>query len=101
MDTVLNTSWFALPLVVQMANIGNEVKRAIRFDNNQKKKAMFLDKAIKYTDLTISDPKNYHVIPELEISKNLLEDYKKDQMNYATPEQVGRYYANFVYLMKS
>ena len=37
MDSVLNKNWFTLTLVQQMVNIGNEVKRADRFDTDSKK----------------------------------------------------------------
>jgi hypothetical protein len=33
MDSVLNERWFALSLVEQMINIGNEVKRVVRSDS--------------------------------------------------------------------
>lgn len=49
MDSVLYECWFAMSLIEQMINIGNEVKRAVRFDSDEKKKKMFLDKAIEYT----------------------------------------------------
>ena len=57
MDSVLMDGWFSLTLVQQMINIGNEVKRAVRFDENAEKKHAFLVKAIQYTDLTMQDPK--------------------------------------------
>lgn len=99
MDTVLNTSWFALSLVQQMVNIGNEVKRAVKFDSNIEKKAMFLDKAIQYTELTMQDPKNVRVLPELDISKKVLEDYKKEHILNCTKEQINNYYAAYINLL--
>ena len=65
MDPVLTEGWFALSLVQQMINIGNEVKRAVRFDQDEEKKHAFMDKAIQYADLTMQDPKNRDVLPEL------------------------------------
>jgi hypothetical protein len=41
MDSILNERWFSLSLVEQMINIGNEVKRAVRFDANEKKRQYF------------------------------------------------------------
>lgn len=41
MDSVLDEKWFSLSLVQQMINIGNEVKRAVRFDSNTDKKICF------------------------------------------------------------
>lgn len=43
MDSNLNESWFALSLVQQMVNIGNEVKRAVKFDSDKYKKTIFLN----------------------------------------------------------
>ncbi len=44
MDSVLREKWFALSLVQQMINIGNEVKRGLKFDSDQDKKNMFFKK---------------------------------------------------------
>lgn len=57
--------WFALSLVQQMINIGNEVKRGLKYDLDPDKKAMFFEKALQYIQLTIGDCKNAHVLPEL------------------------------------
>ena len=52
MDTVLKEGWFDLSLPEQMINIGNEVKRAVRFDKDSGKKRSFIERALKYIDLT-------------------------------------------------
>ena len=95
MDQVLIDGWFSLSLVQQMINIGNEVKRAVRFDQDETKKHMFLDKAIQYTDLTIQDPKNRKVVPELEIGKQALLDYDGEHNLDITKEQLRDYYMHF------
>lgn len=41
MNSVVKESWFRLSLPEQMVNIGNEVKRAVRFDSNAEKKLFF------------------------------------------------------------
>lgn len=99
MDTVLKERWFAMSLVQQMVNIGNEVKRAVKFDSNHAKKQMFLDRAIRYTELTMQDPKNAGVLPELDISKKVLEDYKTEHVLNCTKEQINKYYAAYVNLL--
>lgn len=63
MDSVLSEKWFDLSLAEQMVNIGNEVKRALKFSSNPEKRNMFLDEAIQYTCLTMEDPQNVHVYP--------------------------------------
>ena len=95
MDSVLNETWFELSLVQQMVNIGNEVKRALRFDSDPDKKRMFLDKAIQYTQLTMEDPKNVRVLPELSISKEVLEDYRGEHYLACTGEQISGYYKEY------
>lgn len=99
MDRTIETSWFALSLVQQMVNIGNEVKRALRFDAGSDRCRMFLGKAIQYTDLTMQDPKNARVLPELAISKEVLEDYIGERRLDCTKEQIGKYYAGYQLLL--
>lgn len=100
MDSVLSEKWFALSLVQQMVNIGNEVKRALRFDSELDKKIMFLDKAIRYTQLTMEDPKNVRVLPELLISKEVLEDYRGEHYLACTEAQIRGYYEAYQYLLQ-
>jgi hypothetical protein len=99
MDSVLNERWFSLSLVEQMINIGNEVKRAIRFDSDEKKKVMFLEKALVYTELTMQDPKNTRVVPELQISKEVLEDYKGSHEINCSKKDIEKYYMTYTYLI--
>ena len=87
MDSVLNETWFELSLVQQMINIGNEVKRALRFASDTDKKNMFFDRAIQFTQLTMKDPKNAHVLSELLISKEVLEDYRGEHNLTCTGER--------------
>ncbi|MDE7222591.1 MAG: hypothetical protein K2O34_02275 [Acetatifactor sp.] len=96
MDSVLIERWFAMTLVQQMVNIGNEVKRAVRFDTSSDKKSMFLDRAIRYTELTMKDRKNQRVLPELTISKKVLEDYRGEHVLNCTKEQISNYYDVYV-----
>lgn len=99
MDSVLSEKWFKLSLVQQMLNIGNEVKRALKFDAEPNKKNMFLDRAIRYTQLTIEDPKNVHVLSELLISKEVLEDYRGEHNLACTGEQIKGYYKAYQYFL--
>lgn len=99
MDSVLNEKWFELSLVQQMINIGNEVKRALKFSSDSDKRSMFFDRAIQYTNLTMEDPKNIHVLSELLISKEVLEDYCGKHNLDCTGEQINRYYQAYQYLL--
>lgn len=60
---------------------------------------MFLDKAIQYTCLTMEDPQNVHVLPELLISKEVLEDYRGEHNLACTEKQINRYYQAYQYLL--
>ena len=100
MDTFLKERWFDLSLPEQMINIGNEVKRAVRFDKDSGKKRSFIERALKYIDLTMDDPKNNTVIPELRMGREVLEDYLGDHELDYTKEQIRDYYMDFVYLLK-
>ena len=99
MDSVLNEKWFELSLVQQMINIGNEVKRALKFTSDPNKRNMFFDRAIQYTNFTMEDPKNAHVLSELLISKEVLEDYCGEHKLACTGEQISRYYQAYQYLL--
>ena len=99
MDSVLKEKWFSLSLVEQMINIGNEVKRGLKFDSDPDKKIIFFKKAIQYTQLTMEDCKNAHVLPELLISKEVLEDYSGDHNLACSGEQISRYYQAYQYLL--
>lgn len=99
MDPVLKDSWFRLSLPEQMVNIGNKVKRAVRFDSNAEKKAAFLEKAVACTELTLEDPKNQKVLPELEISREVLMDYNGKHEMDCSKESIQRYYMNFAFMI--
>lgn len=99
MDPVLKDSWFRLSLPEQMVNIGNEVKHAVRFDSNAEKKAAFLEKALACTELTLEDPKNQKVLPELEISREVLMDYNGKHEMDCSKESIQRYYMNFAFMI--
>ena len=99
MDSVLREKWFELSLVQQMVNIGNEVKRGLKFESTPDKKNMFFEKAIQYTQLIMEDRKNAHILPELLISKEVLEDYSGEHNLACTGEQINGYYQAYQYLL--
>ena len=99
MNSVVKESWFRLSLPEQMVNIGNEVKRAVRFDSNAEKKAAFLEKALACTELTLEDPKNQKVLLELEISREVLMDYNGKHEMDCSKESIQRYYMNFAFMI--
>lgn len=63
--------WFRMPLRVQLANVGGEVHRSIRWKNKKDspKEKEFFDKAMKFLELTMADPKNKMHLEELQRRK--------------------------------
>lgn len=100
MDSVLAERWFSLSLVEQMVNIGNEVRRAVRFDNDAQRKRAFVDKAVEYTRLSMSDPKNARIVPELEICCEVLNDYADRHVLNCSKEQICSYYDKFLLMLQ-
>lgn len=73
--------------------------RALKFSSDLNKRNMFLDRAIQYTHFTMEDPKNAHVLSELLISKEVLEDYRGEHNLDCTGEQINGYYQAYQYLL--
>lgn len=102
MDRVLSESWFNLSLVEQMVSIGLEVRRAFQCDEDMPARDSFLDKAIRYTELTIEDPKTPgSASEELKISIEVLEDYKGEHFLDTSKEQILNYYNYFFELLQN
>lgn len=97
MDKTVN--WFAMPIGVQISNVGSEVHRAIRWKNRgdvQKKKS-FCMKAIEFLELMKKDPKNQHRKGELDCCIDELQDYLMgENLYHTTEEQLVRYYDAFL-----
>ena len=99
MDSDLKDNWFKLSLPEQIVNIGNEVKRAVRFDESIEKRRPFIEKAIQYNELSIRDPKNSSCRPELEIGSMMLRDYIGNHYLICTKEQIRDDYLSFTNLL--
>ncbi len=68
--------WQKFSLVEQMANVGSEVGRAIKWkDKDEKNSKMAFDRALELLDLTIEDQKNRKRLPELLRVREMLADY--------------------------
>jgi len=106
----IEETWGKLSLVEQMANIGSEVERAIKWKekNNPKfsQKAFF--RALELFDLTLKNTAELaksSVLPKLtEIarSKELFADYFWGENQYnSTKESWQKYFRNFNYLARN
>ena len=99
MDNDIRVTWFALPIGMQISNIGSEVSRAINWKNkgNEKRKIGFCDKAIEFLRLSIEDPKNAHRVGEFNFCIEELTDYfKGDNIYGTTDEMLHKYYDAFI-----
>ena len=99
MDTDLRTTWFAMPISMQISNIGSEVSRAIKWKEkgNDSRKESFCRKAVSFLRLSLEDPKNVHRQDELSFCIEELEDYFLGENIYGTTdEQLHKYYDAFI-----
>jgi hypothetical protein len=69
--------WKKLSFFEQMANVGSEVERTIRWKNkgNKEYSDMAFYRALELLDLTISDPKNTSKLKEIVRTREALADY--------------------------
>ena len=91
--------WFAMPVSLQISNIGSEVGRAIKYKNrnDQEKAEHFVAKAIQLLELTKQDPKNKGRVGEFEFAIEELIDYFLGNNVYSTTDEMLRkYYDAFV-----
>lgn len=92
-------SWFAMPLGVQISNVGSEVHRAINWKNrgDVQKRNSFCMKAIEFLELMKKDPKNCYRKGELDCCIDELKDYLLGENIYnTTEEQLIKYYDAFL-----
>lgn len=91
--------WFAMPVSMQLANVGSEVNRAIRYKNKNEpdKQVRFCDKAVELLQLSKRDPKNAHRQGELDFCIEELQDFfKGDNYYQTTDDKLMRYYDAFI-----
>lgn len=69
--------WNELTFFEQMANVGSEVERAIKWKNkgNKEYSEMAFYRALELLDLTIADPKNILRLKEIVRVREALADY--------------------------
>ena len=91
--------WFAMPVEVQISNIGSEVARALRWKKkgDDEKARNFCNKAIDFWLLSEEDPKNRHRLNEFNAAVEELRDYFLGSNTFNTTEEVlVRYYDAFL-----
>lgn len=88
--------WLNLTFWEQMANIGSEFERAIRW-KNKKNDSYFLrafDRMLELIDLTVSDPSNKNRLKELMRVRESLVDYLFCDNEYQSTEVMWKKYFN-------
>jgi hypothetical protein len=92
--------WINMPFFEQMANVGSEVERSIRWKNkgNEEYCRMAFDRALELLDLTISDAKNKNKLKELIRLREMLADYFEFDNDYhSTDKSWSNYFYSFNY----
>jgi hypothetical protein len=92
--------WFELSLVEQLANIGSDVVRTIKWKNkgnlNRSQKAF--ERTLELLDLTVSDPKNRYRLKEILRTREALIDYFIFDNKYSSTDKLWeKYFYNFNY----
>ncbi len=78
----------------QMANIGSEVERAIKWKNknNIEYSRMAFERALELLDFTVSDPKNRKRLRELLRMREILADYFAFDNEYKSTDKSWQNY---------
>ena len=95
-----NLKWFEMPIGKQLANVGGEVNRAIKWKNknDREKEFSFFNKAMDFLSLTMDDPKNKNRIPELtECRLELLDFFYGGNIYSNTDQNIMKYFDDFLY----
>jgi hypothetical protein len=86
--------WFRLSLVEQVANVGSEIERAIRWrgKGNAEVGRRAFERALELLDLTIADEKNRARLKELTRLREALADYFWFDNRYGSSDESWRKY---------
>jgi hypothetical protein len=92
--------WFELSLIEQLANVGADVERTIRWKqkgNNEYSRTAF-DRALDLIYLTVEDPKNRGRLREiLRTREALIDHFVYDNEYKTTDEQWQKYFYQYNY----
>jgi hypothetical protein len=86
--------WFELDLVEQLANVGSEVERTIRWreKGDAERSRRSFERALELMDLTIADPKNRGRRREPCRCREVLVDYFAGDNQYGSSDALWRSY---------
>lgn len=93
-----NGGWQTLTLIEQLANIGSEVERTIKWKNkgNTEYSRMAFERALELLDITIADPQNRKRLKELTRLREFLTDYFAFGNDYQSSD---KQWQNYFYAM--
>jgi hypothetical protein len=92
--------WSSFSLIEQLANVGTDVERAIRWKKkgNMEYSEQAVDRALELMDFTITDPKNKKRLKELLPVRAMLADYFMGINEFSfTDEFWQKYFYDFGY----
>ena len=92
--------WFQLSLIEQLANIGSDVIRTIKWKKNgdQELSRQAFWRALELIDLTIADPKNKRRLKEIVRTREALVDHFVYDNEYHTTDEIWyNYFFDFNY----
>ena len=92
--------WFEFSLVEQMANIGSDIKRTIKWKNegNKPYSEKAFERALELLYLTVEDPKNKKRLKEILRTRECLIDLYCFDNEYQTTDEIWqKYFYQFTY----
>ena len=99
-----NGGWQKLSLMEQLANVGSEVERAIKWKNknNSKYSQLAFFRALELLDYSLADRKNISRLSEITRLREILVDYFFGVNIYAsTDEKWQRYFYSFTFAVRT
>ena len=99
-----NNRWYELTLVEQMANIGSEIERAIKWKNkgNSDYAGLANIRALELFDLTLNDKRYGKGIREITRARELWLDYYMGENQYSqTENQWKKYFLGFAFAARN
>ncbi|UCD54830.1 MAG: hypothetical protein JSV93_04745 [Candidatus Omnitrophota bacterium] len=95
--------WNQLPFLEQMANIGSEVERALKWraKHNTAYSQQAFERALELMDLTLDSVKGFTRLKELTRLREALVDYFFGTNQFMSTEESWRkYFSNFTYAVR-
>lgn len=90
--------WYKLSFMEQMANIGAEIGRALKWQAKREDKLSqkALERGLELFDLTVADPRLRHRLKEILRMREIVCDYFVGGNKYnSTPESLEKYFLTF------